>query len=109
MDILDNLVGLLGLILTINSTLMLISDKYLSFLSKSFLIEPASDKKKEELKSFTEENTLESRYAISFFGFGLALESFLWSFGIKKSFSFFVLPLLFMLVGYFFGKQRSSK
>jgi hypothetical protein len=104
------IVGIFGCLLIINSILIMASDKYLSFLSKSFLIEPASNSQKEKVRSFVKKNTEEDRYVISFICLGLGLVAILWSFGIIKSvtFPFFILVVFIVSIRVFRWKMAKK-
>ncbi len=84
-----------GIVLIINSLLIIFSKKYFLFLNRIFFIENASDAQKRRVEEFVDNNKNSDRPVVFVASLGLGIISLAWSLGVIESitFPFFVLAL----------------
>lgn len=107
-DILHVVGGILGVVLVVNTILVLIYPSYYSCLSRSFFIEPISEKQKEATREFIEKNVNSDRYLTSIVSLALAAFAIVWAFGQIKSVTvpFFSLAVLVLASRYLLVKRK---
>lgn len=104
------IIGLLGILLIINTIFVLIYPKYYSRLSKPFFFEPISNKQKEHVQKFIKNTENTDRYITSIVCVGLAMTAIAWALGKIQSitFPFFSITAI-MIISRYLLKDKNAK